>query len=96
MARGEAPPVRAILRDLLAERGLTLRSFAAKIGVSQPHLTNVLQGKKEPTGELSRRIAAGLDLPEDFFAEAREAAVIEAMRSDPATRERLYRLIQKR
>ena len=96
MARREAPTVRGSLRDLLTERGLTLRGFATKIGVSQPHLTNVLQGRKEPTGDLARRIAAGLELPEDFFAEAREAAVIEAMRADSAVRERLYRLIKRR
>ena len=48
--------MRDMLRDLLAERGLTLRGFAATIGVSQPHLTNVLQGKKDATGELARRV----------------------------------------
>lgn len=93
-SRSPAPRVREVLRELLAERGLTLRGFAAQIGVSQPHLTNVVHGKKEPTGELARRVASGLELPEDFFAEAREAAVIDAMRNDPPLRERLYRLVQ--
>jgi transcriptional regulator with XRE-family HTH domain len=91
-----APPVREALRELLASRELTLRAFADEVGVSQAHLTRVIQGKKEATPELAGRIAAALGLPADYFAEVRESVVIDAVLSDPALRERLYRQITKR
>jgi transcriptional regulator with XRE-family HTH domain len=96
VTRNPAPTVADALRELLIERKQTLRAFAAEVGVSQAHLTRVIQGKKRATPELAERIAVVLQLPADYFAEVRESVVIDAVLSDSAFRERLYRQITKR
>jgi transcriptional regulator with XRE-family HTH domain len=83
-------PVTEVLRDLIEEHGLTFRALAARIGVSHAHLVNIAQSRKPASGELAARIATALGLREDHFPETREAAVIDAVRSDPAYRDRLY------
>lgn len=69
--------------------------FAERVGVDQAHLTRIVQGKKLASSELARRGALALDLPEDYFAEVREAVVIEAVRTDPELRDRIYRQITR-
>jgi plasmid maintenance system antidote protein VapI len=91
-----APAVADELRDLVAERGTSLRRLADDVGVSQAHLTRIIQRKKEATPDLAQRVALALDLSPDYFAEVREGAVIDAVRRDPQLRERLYRQITKR
>ncbi|HEU4686956.1 MAG TPA: helix-turn-helix transcriptional regulator [Vicinamibacterales bacterium] len=77
---------------MLRERGRSLRAFAAEVGVSQGHLSRALRGAdyRSVSGELAGRIAVTLELPRDYFPEYRQAIVIEAVRSDPALRDRLY------
>jgi transcriptional regulator with XRE-family HTH domain len=85
-------PLRDELPRLLDERRLTLRALARSVGVDHAHLSRVLRQRdgKRPTAELAVRIAKALELPEDFFVEFREAAVVEAVRQDGALRDDLY------
>jgi transcriptional regulator with XRE-family HTH domain len=81
------------LPDLLAERGMSLRGLAERIGVDHSHLSRATRGANGKTigGELARRIALALELPADYFPEYREAAVVERVHEDAAYRDRLYR-----
>ena len=80
------------LPRLLEERGLTLRGLARLAGVDHAHLSRVLrhQPGKRPSADLARRIAQALELPEDFFPEAREGLVVEHVRRNPKLRDELY------
>lgn len=77
---------------MLAERGMSLRQLAAELGMDHAHLSRALRGVqgKRPSRDLVIRIAATLDVPPAFFAEEREAVVIERVRSDPSFRDWLY------
>ena len=80
---------------LLAERGMSVSALARLVGVGQPYLSRVINGKdsKVPAGDLPRRVALALDLPEDYFFEARKGLVLEQITADvdTALTERLYR-----
>lgn len=80
------------LPRLLAERGLSVRSVAQAANISPSHLSRALRGKdyKTPGPRLTRAVAAALALPEDYFPEAREAYVLDRVKSDPPLRDRLY------
>jgi hypothetical protein len=77
---------------LLKERRRSLRSLALEIGVSQSHLWRVVHepAKKTTTAELALRTARALGLPDDYFPEFREAAVVGAVQGDGALRDELY------
>lgn len=79
---------------MLRERGLSLRRLAQTAGVNASHLSRVLRRSdyKTVSGELATRVAIALDLPEDYFPESREAAVIERVKSDSRWRDELYDL----
>lgn len=49
-----------------------------------------------PSRSLAGAVAEALDLPVDYFVEFRRAAVIEAMDSDAALRQRLYSFVARR
>jgi len=76
----------------MSERGISLRTLATAAHVDPGHLSRVLRSKryKTPSGDLARRVAVALDLPEDFFPEYREALVIGRIRDNPDLRDRLY------
>jgi hypothetical protein len=71
---------------------MSLRALSIKIGVSDSHLSRVLRHKdyKSAGPELARKVAAALDLPDDYFPEYREAYVIGRIKNDPGLRDRLY------
>lgn len=83
---------------MLADRKLSIRGLAKRAGVTDAHLSRVLRGAayKTPSGELARRVAIALDLPEDYFPEYREAFVIERIKRDARLREDLYRKLSRR
>jgi transcriptional regulator with XRE-family HTH domain len=83
---------------LLAERNLSIRALARQAGVTDAHLSRVLRGVryKTPSGDLARRVAVALDLPDDYFPEYREAFVIDKVRADPRLRDHLYRKLRPR
>ena len=86
------------LPRLLEEQGLSLRALARQAGVTDAHLSRVVRqvNYKTPSGELTRRVAVALGLPEDYFPEFREAFVIDRVRSDSRLREQLYKRLRRR
>jgi transcriptional regulator with XRE-family HTH domain len=81
------------VEQMRSERGLSVRALANAAGVSQPYLWRLLRQvdyKKRPSRELARAVAKALDLPEDYFAEFREAVVVEKVRTSPRFRDHLY------
>jgi transcriptional regulator with XRE-family HTH domain len=80
------------LPELLRQRGWSLRKLAKTAGVSPSHLSRVLRRADYKTagGELAGRVAVALGLPQDYFPEFREAAVIARVRADSAWRDDLY------
>jgi Helix-turn-helix. len=77
---------------LLQDRGLSLRALARMVGVGDDHLSRVRSGArdKKATGELTQRVAVALDLPEDYFPEARLAFLVERLSNDPELRDKIY------
>lgn len=56
------------LRDILKERGLTLKTFSEMSGISQPNLSNYINGNISPTLDTLDKIAKSLDLDvQDLF-----------------------------
>jgi hypothetical protein len=51
---------------------------------------------KRASPELTRRIAVALGLPADYFAEFREAFVLERIKADPKLRNELYAQLTRR
>jgi transcriptional regulator with XRE-family HTH domain len=88
--------LREALPALLAERRekLTLSGLASQVGVHRAHLWRIVHGegkeRKPVSPELCRKIALALNLPEDYFPEAREDAVMKAVREDPDLRDQIY------
>lgn len=81
------------LPSLLAERGLSQRKLAQMIDMNPSHLSRALRGadRARPSVELIRRVTRALDLPSGYFPEMREAALFEALKRNPALRDKLYR-----
>lgn len=56
------------LRDILKERGLTLKAFSEMSGISQPNLSNYINGNISPTLDTLDKIAKALDVEiQDLF-----------------------------
>lgn len=56
------------LRDILKERGLTLKAFSDISGISQPNLSNYINGNISPTLDTLDRIAKSLHIEvQDLF-----------------------------
>lgn len=93
-----AAPLREELPALLAERGLSQRALARAAGVNQSHLSRIANASPPPpvSGDLAGRIAVALGLPRDYFPEYRVHVVTDAIESDAAFREHVYRLLQRR
>ena len=83
------------LPRLLAERGISQRELARRVGVNQSYLTFVRQGRRAPSRKLLEGAATALDLQVEYFREYREAVVIEQLRADPGVVDRLYRLVRR-
>jgi transcriptional regulator with XRE-family HTH domain len=76
---------------------MSVRELARRTEVSSTHLSRALRGAKYKSigGELAGGLAVALDLPIDYFVEYREALVVNAVREDPALRERLYNRLKR-
>jgi transcriptional regulator with XRE-family HTH domain len=85
------------LPDLLQDRGISVRTLARAVGVGDDHLSRVLRGArgKRATADLTRRVALALDLPEDYFPEARLAFIMERLGDDAALRDKVYDQLRK-
>lgn len=48
--------------------GLSQRGFAKKIGTSGPFMCNIINGNRNPSAEMAKKICVGLDVSfEDIF-----------------------------
>ena len=77
---------------LLSERGLSLSEVARRAGVDKAFLSRAARAtdSKRASAGLCAKVARALDLPDDYFAEVREAWLRQELRRDPAWRDRLY------
>ncbi len=80
---GSAEPLSDSLPALMHTRRVTYRALAARTreldpagaGVSTGHLANLVSGRNRPTMTALELIAAALDVPPEYFAEYRLAAL---------------------
>lgn len=56
------------LKEILSQKGITLKDFAAMSGISQSNLSNYINGNISPTLDTLKKIAThlGIDLVELF------------------------------
>lgn len=79
------------LPRILIERGVTMRALAKELGgLDHAYLSRMIRGRVPVNVHHARRIARQLKLPEDYFAEVREAAVVDAVRRRPRLRDEIY------
>lgn len=64
------------LREILKSRSLTLKAFSEQSGISQPNLSNYINGNVSPTLEMLNRIAKSLNIPITELFEQPEAMEI--------------------
>jgi plasmid maintenance system antidote protein VapI len=84
-------PLSAELPRILNARGITLRSLAAAVGgIDHAYLSRMINGKAHVNANHIRRISKHLGLPDDYFPEVREAAVVDAIRAHPRLRDNIY------
>ena len=95
MTRRTRQGLRDAVPDILIEKGWTQKQLACAAGIDPGYLCRVLRGDGRVAPELASRVAAALDLPNDYFPECRERAVIEAVRNDPRLRDRLYTSLRR-
>lgn len=50
------------LKEILSQKGITLKEFALSSGISQSNLSNYLNGNISPTLDTLKRIATNLDI----------------------------------
>lgn len=50
------------LKEILAQRGITLKDFAQTSGISQSNLSNYLNGNISPTLDTLKKIASNLEI----------------------------------
>ncbi|WP_289158537.1 helix-turn-helix transcriptional regulator [uncultured Muribaculum sp.] len=50
------------LKDILSQRGITLKEFAQSSGISQSNLSNYLNGNISPTLDTLKKIATNLNI----------------------------------
>lgn len=51
------------LREILKDRAMTLKAFSEHSGISQPNLSNYINGNVSPTLDMLTRIAESLEIP---------------------------------
>ena len=83
---------RDAVADLMYEHGWTQRELSAAVGVDPAHMCRLLRhgSSRRATPELLARVAQAFGLRPEYFPEYREWRVLEAVRTDPSLRERLY------
>lgn len=57
------------LAQFFERTGTTQEEFAARLGISQPHLSKIVNGKQRVRLDLALRIAALADIPVSSLAE---------------------------
>jgi transcriptional regulator with XRE-family HTH domain len=83
---------RDAVAELMEERGWSQRELAAAVGVDPAHICRLLRrgSSRRATPDMLARVARAFDVRPEHFSEYREWQVLEAVRTDPSLRERLY------
>lgn len=55
--------MRLRLREILKEKSMTIKAFSELSGISQPNISNYINGNVSPTLEMLTRIAEALNVP---------------------------------
>ena len=63
----EMPTLPEIIRDEMAERGITQKDLAELLGVSPSRVSEYMTGKAEPTLKVARLLNQKLDIDADFI-----------------------------
>jgi len=87
------------LKEILAQRGITLKDFAQSSGISQSNLSNYLNGNISPTLDTLKKIASFLDI--DVVELFREKDDIELYAKHdgklyPISKDDILRMIEKK
>jgi len=79
----------------MAERQITLRGLAAKAGVDKGYLSRALRSHEKASLDLIHRVTVALDLPLDYFPEARRAWLQDFIDDSPTAADMLYDAINR-
>ena len=63
----EIPTLAEVIRDEMAERGITQKELAKLLGVSPSRVSEYMTGKAEPTLRVARLLNQKLDIDADFI-----------------------------
>ena len=63
----EMPTLAEIIRDEMAERGITQKELAELLGISPSRVSEYMNGKAEPTLKVARLLNQKLDIDADFL-----------------------------
>jgi transcriptional regulator with XRE-family HTH domain len=87
------------LKELLSQKGITLKDFAATSGISQSNLSNYINGNISPTLDTLKKIAShlGIDVVE-LFKEREEVELFAKYNGElyPITKDDIIRIIQEK
>jgi len=50
------------IKDILKDRGMTVAALAEKVGITQPNMSNIVNGKSNPSIDTLGKIAIVLDV----------------------------------
>lgn len=95
----EQPTLGEIIRRQRELNELSMRQFAAMVGISNPYLSQIERGLRMPSERVTESIARSLRMSADALYEQAgmladdeaESAVIAAIRADPVLTERQRR-----
>ncbi len=99
MAEEERPTLGEIIRRQRELSELSMRQFAAMVGISNPYLSQIERGLRRPSERVMENIARSLRISADALYEQagaiseedEESAVVQAIRTDPALSDRQRR-----
>lgn len=64
------------IKDVSKSKGMSITKLAELVGITQPNMSNIANGKTSPSLELLERIAAALGVPvPELFAPPKEGAI---------------------
>lgn len=97
MPKRATEPLSEVLPGLLAERQLSLRRLADHCQVDVSFLSRVLRHEngKVAGPDLATRVARALNLPDDYFIEARRGKVIEQLNQSPELVDQIYAQLRR-
>lgn len=87
------------LKEILAQRGITLKDFAASSGISQSNLSNYLNGNISPTLDTLKKMATTLNIElSELFKEKNDVELYAKLDSIlyPISKKDIVEIISKK